>query len=428
MKRFLLLILVLAVTGMPATLLGQEEFIRVTAPGNKPLTLMVAPPVPLDSAPRDAVAREVTELFQFDLTLAGSFTVTTPAVTENLGIRPGEFSFAPWQNAGATLLIKAGYTVNGSTLILEFRLYDVIRERELLAKRYSGNIKELRRMAHTFSDDLLLIVTGERGPFTGKVAFVSKASGNKELYLMDYDGFNLQRLTKNGSINLNPDFSPNGRELIYTSYKKGNPDLYRRELFTGIEARTSSSHGINVTGSWSPDGKRIALALSKDGNSEIYLIDRDGKQPTRLTDNPAIDVSPAWSPDGRQIAFVSDRLGKPQVFVMNADGSNVRRLTTEGAYNVSPRWSPKGDRIAYCRQQGGFQIHLINADGSSDEQLTSQGSNEHPRWSPDNRFIVFSSTRDGGESIYVMRADGSGQTRVSRGKANDSHPTWSVRW
>ncbi|TWJ19501.1 Tol-Pal system beta propeller repeat protein TolB [Geobacter argillaceus] len=428
MKRFLLLILVLAIAGMPATLLSQEEFIRVTAPGNKPLTLMVAPPVPLDSAPQDAIAREVTELFQFDLTLAGSFTVTTPIVTENRGIRPGEFSFAPWQNAGATLLIKSGYTVNGSTLILEFRLYDVIRERELLAKRYSGNIKELRRMAHTFSDDLLLIVTGERGPFTGKVAFVSKASGNKELYLMDYDGFNLQRLTNNGSINLNPDFSPNGRELIYTSYKKGNPDLYRRELFTGAEARTSSSRGINVTGSWSPDGKRIALALSKDGNSEIYLINRDGKQPTRLTNNPAIDVSPAWSPDGRQIAFVSDRLGKPQVFVMNADGSSVRRLTTEGAYNVSPRWSPKGDRIVYCRQQGDFQIHSINTDGSGDVQLTSQGSNEHPRWSPDGRFIVFSSTRDGRESIYVMRADGSGQTRVSRGKANDSHPTWSVRW
>ncbi len=428
MKRFLLLILVLAVTGLPTSLFSQEEFIRVTAPGNKPLTLMVAPPVPLDNAPQDAIAREVTELFQFDLTLAGSFTVTTPAVTENRGIRPGEFSFAPWQNAGATLLIKSGYTVNGSTLILEFRLYDVIRERELLAKRYSGNIKELRRMAHTFSDDLLLIVTGERGPFTGKVALVSKASGNKELYLMDYDGFNLQRLTKNGSINLNPDFSPNGRELIYTSYKKGNPDLYRRELFTGVEARTSSSRGINVTGCWSPDGKRIALALSKDGNSEIYLIDRDGKQPTRLTNNPAIDVSPAWSPDGRQIAFVSDRLGKPQVFVMNADGSTVRRLTTEGAYNVSPRWSPKGDRIAYCRQQGGFQVHLINADGSGDVQLTSQGSNEHPRWSPDGRFIVFGSTRDGGESIYVMRADGSGQTRVSRGKASDSHPTWSVRW
>ncbi len=428
MKRFLLLILVLAIAGMPATLFSQEEFIRVTAPGNKPLTLMVAPPVPMDSAPRDAIAREVTELFQFDLTLAGSFTVTTPTVTENRGIRPGEFSFAPWQNAGATLLIKSGYTVNGSTLILEFRLYDVIRERELLAKRYSGNIKELRRMAHTFSDDLLLIVTGERGPFTGKVAFVSKASGNKELYLMDYDGFNLQRLTQNGSINLNPDFSPSGRELIYTSYKKGNPDLYRRELFTGVEARTSSSRGINVTGSWSPDGKRIALALSKDGNSEIYLINRDGKQPTRLTNNPAIDVSPAWSPDGHQIAFVSDRLGKPQVFVMNADGSSVRRLTIEGAYNVSPRWSPKGDRIAYCRQQGDFQIHSINTDGSGDVQLTSQGSNEHPRWSPDGRFIVFSSTRDGRESIYVMRADGSGQIRVSRGKANDSHPTWSVRW
>ncbi|KAF0220814.1 MAG: TolB [Geobacteraceae bacterium] len=414
----------------PALVHAQQGYLEVTAQGSHQLQLAIAPPVSLAGGQSAEVSQETTEVFRFDMSLAGPFTVASPRVTEGRsGIRPGDFDFVPWKSAGTDLLIKTGYSLTGDNLTLECRLYDVMKERELTAKRYTGKRKELRRMAHTFSDEIMRVITGEKGPFTGKIAFVSTTTGNKEIYLMDYDGFNVQRLTRNGSINLNPEFFPDGREIIFSSYKKGNPDLYRREIFSGVEARVSSSRGINVTGAVSPDGKRIALAISKDGNSEIYTIDKDGKHPTRLTNNGAIEVSPAWSPDGSKLAFVSDRLGKPQVFIMNSDGSNVRRLTTSGTYNVSPRWSPKGDRILYCRQEGGgFQIHAINPDGSNDSQLTSEGNNEHPRWSPDGRFITFGSKRGGKEAIHVMRADGAGQTKVSRGKGEDSHPTWSPRW
>ena len=414
---------------IPTLAAAEQSYIEVTAPGNRVLQLAIAPPTPLAGSGDKKIAGDLAELFRFDTTLAGPFAVQEPRVAEGKsGIRPGDFDFAPWKSSGADLLLKTGYSISGTTLTLECRLFDVVKESELTAKRYSGNIKDLRRMAHTFSDEILRAVTGEKGSFSGKIAFVSTATGNKEIYLMDYDGFNAQRLTGNRAINLNPDFSPSGREIIYTSYKKGNPDLYRRELFTGAEARISSSRGINIGGAWAPDGNRIALASSKDGHSQIYLISKDGKPLARLTKSSALDVSPAWSPDGARLAFVSDRLGKPQVFIMDADGKNVRRLTTSGAYNVGPRWSPKGDRIVYCRQQGsGFQIYAINPDGSGDTRLTSEGSNEHPRWSPDGRFIIFSSKRGGREALYVMRADGSGQTRVSRGKGDDSHPVWT-RW
>ena len=427
MKKIILIIALLAL--FPGTAPADQSYLEVTAPGNRQLQLAVATPVPLSGSANTGIAKDISELFRFDMTLAGPFTVmaTTPTDPKS-GIRPGDFSFDVWKAAGADLLIKSGYTLAGTTLTLECRLYDVTRGQELTAKRYSGSITDMRRIAHTFSDEIMKVTTGVRGPFTGKIAFVSKRTGNKEIYLMDYDGYNVQRLTRNGSINLNPDFSPSGKELIYTSYKKGNPDLYRRGIFSGTEARIAAHRGINVTAAYAPDGNRIALAMSKDGNSEIYIINKDGRQLARLTNNSAIDISPAWSPDGRQIAFVSDRLGKPQVFVMNADGSGVRRLTTSGAYNVSPRWSPKGDKILYCRQMGGFQIFAINPDGSGDTQLTSQGSNEHPRWSPDGRYITFSSQRSGRDAIYVMRADGSGQVMVSRGKGSDSHPTWSPRW
>ncbi|MCM2357577.1 MAG: Tol-Pal system beta propeller repeat protein TolB [Geobacteraceae bacterium] len=427
MTRFFLVLTVALLLALPV--LAQQDYLEVTAPGGRALQLAIAPPAPLSGSANRAVAGEIAELFRFDMTLAGPFAVQeAPAGEGSSAIRPGTFDFAPWKSSGASLLLKSGYSISGSTLVLECRLYDVTRETELTAKRYTGDLKELRRMAHSFSDEIMRVVTGEPGPFSGKVAYVSTVTGNKEIHLMDYDGFTVQRLTGNRSINLNPDFSPSGKEISFTSYKGGNPDLYRRELFTGAEARISAHRGINIGGAWAPDGNRIALAMSKDGHSQIYVIDKYGKQAARLTNGRTIDVSPAWSPDGSRIAFVSDRLGKPQVFIMDADGKNERRLTTSGSYNVSPRWSPKGDRIAYCRQQGGgFQIYAINPDGSDDSQLTSEGSNEHPRWSPDGRFIVFSSKRGGREALYVMRADGTGQTRVSRGKGSDSHPAWT-RW
>ncbi len=408
----------------PAGTCSQEEFLRVTAQGNRQLKVAILAPLTLSGDQNQKIASEVVDIFKLDLGITGIFSlVDLPSASG------ASASATNKETVDADFFVKTSYRLSATSITFEYRLTEISTGKELLAKRYSSSIKDLRKTAHTFSDEVLYTLTGERGPFTSKIGYVSTASGNKEIYLMDWDGYNSNKLTSNGSINLNPDFSPSGKELIFTSYKNQNPDLYRRELFTGTEARISSSPGINITGAFSPEGNRVALAMSKDGNSEIYLITKAGKPLARLSNNPAIDLSPTWSPDGKFIAFVSDRLGKPQIFVMRFDGTDVRRLTTTGSYNVAPRWSPKGDRIAYSRQYGNsFQIHLINPDGSDDKQITFEGSNEHPRWSPDARLIVFSSKREGPESLYVMRSDGSGQTKVSRGRSGDSHPTWSPRW
>ena len=409
MRVFLLCLLLLLMTSEFTR--AEDGFIDVTAPAGGKLRISIEAATPISGPPSPELGRELRELFAFDLGLTGIFKVSTPEAGA----------------AGSDLVLRTSYSLNGTELTLECRIFDAVLNRELTGKRYTGARNDLRRMGHAFSDEVLRARSGEKGPFTGKIAFVSRFSGNKEISIMDYDGRNVQRITNNGSINLNPDFAPSGREIIYTSYKKGNPDLYRRELFTGSEARISARPGLNAMGAIAPDDSRTALVLTKDGNSQIYLISETGKELARLTRNSAIDVSPAWSPDGAKLAFVSDRLGKPQIFSMKADGTNVKRLTLNGAYNVTPRWSPNNDRIVYARKRGnGFQIFAINLDGSHDVQLTTRGSNEHPRWSPDGRFIVFSSTRDGGQAIYLMRADGSGQTRISRGKSVDSHPVWSL--
>ncbi|NTV49826.1 MAG: Tol-Pal system beta propeller repeat protein TolB [Geobacteraceae bacterium] len=423
-----ILLFVLLLILLPAVLCAQPDYIEVTAPGNRQLRLAIDSPRPLDLPANLETAKLVSDIIAFDMNMSGVVKAegrSRQSVTGNLSLV--DVDFVPWLSDGFDLLVRSEYSLKGERLTVEFRLFDVINRKMLTAKRYLGAAKDMRRFSHSFADEILRVITGEKGAFTTRIAYVSAQTGNKEIYVMDWDGNNPLPLTKNGSINLNPDFSPDGREIIFTSYKRGNPDLYRRSLSNPAEVALSNRKGLNITGIWSPDGSKIALSLSKDGDAEIYTLDKDGSHPTRLTINPALDLYPAWSPNGKQIAFVSDRLGKPQIFVMNVDGSNVRRLTTNGNYNVNPRWSPKGDKIAYSRMtDGGFNIFTVAADGSSDTQLTYDGNNENPSWSADARFICFSSKRNSGNGLYVMRADGSGQTRVTQGKMSYFQPVWSA--
>lgn len=426
MKTWLFLILFVI---LPAVLSAQSGYIEVNAPGNRQLKLVIEPLRSLDGGPTTDAARVASEVIAFDMNMSGvvvaeSRSLQNPAVDSSAM----EASYSAWLNAGFDMLVRGEFSVKGDRLTVEYRLLDVINRKLIVAKRYLGTAKELRRFSHSFADEILRSITGEKGVFTTRIAYVSTQSGNKEIYVMDWDGNNPVPLTKNGSINLNPDFSPDGREIIFTSYKRGNPDLYRRALSSTTEVLLSNRKGLNITGSWSPDGSKIALALSKDGDAEIYTLEKDGSRPARLTVSPALELYPAWSPDGKQIAFVSDRLGKPQIFTMKSDGSDVRRLTTAGSYNVNPRWSPKGDKIAYSRMvNGSFQIYTIAVDGSSDTQLTADGSNENPSWSADGRLICFSSVRSGEGGVYVMRADGSGQRKVSQVKGAFFQPAWSSR-
>ncbi|MDD2733823.1 MAG: Tol-Pal system beta propeller repeat protein TolB [Desulfuromonadaceae bacterium] len=425
MKTWLLVLLLVV---LPAVISAQSDYIEVNAPGNRQLKLAIEPSFSLDGSPTSDAARQSSEVIAYDMNMSGVVMAESRTLLPHTGnVSLADVNYAPWLSAGYDMLVRSELGLNGNQLAVEFRLFDVTNRKMITAKRYLGTAKDLRRFSHSFADEILRSLTGEKGVFTTRIAYVSTQSRNKEIYVMDWDGNNPLPLTKNGSINLNPDFSPDGREIIFTSYKRRNPDLYRRSLSSTAEIPISNRKGLNITGSWSPDGNKIALALSKDGDSEIYILEKDGSHPTRLTVNPALDLYPAWSPDGKQIAFVSDRLGKPQIFIMKATGGDARRLTTTGSYNVNPRWSPKGDKIAYSRMvNGGFHIFTIAVDGSSDTQLTTDGSNENPAWSADGRFICFSSVRPSGNGIYVMRADGAGQTKVSQAKGAYFQPVWSA--
>jgi TolB protein len=334
--------------------------------------------------------------------------------------------FGTWREAGAEFLLSIGLRGEADTVSTEFRLFDVVQGVYIAGKRYRGSQGEMDVMVHKMVNEVVQQLTGERGIFETKIAFITDCTGNKEIALMDVDGRNEHPVTHNGSINISPAWAPDGKSLLYTCFRRRNPDLYQVTVSTGNSVLLSAAPGLNAAPAWSPDGKSIALMMRGKDNTEIYLLNAEGKDPVQLTKSWDNKASPAWSPDGRQLAFVSDRSGSPQINILDLATRKLRRLTYEGGYNCSPAWSPKGDRIAFARQeQGGFNIYTIRPDGTDAKRLTTEGNNEDPSWAPDGRHIVFASKRGGKYDIYIMTADGGGPWKVTASEANATEPAWS---
>ena len=410
-----------------------KVYIYIDAPATSKFPIAVPRFKNMNMLPdKHKVSTTLATVITKDLEASGLFRLIDPSTfLENpdaSGITSDQINWSDWSLLGAEALIRGGFFQEEQGIRIETRLFDVIKGSFIAGKRYFGNPDDLRLISHKFSDEVMYRLTGQKGIFLTKIAFVSDRSGKKEIYLMDYDGHNLTPVTNHRSITLSPAWSPDGKKLIFTSYKKGNPDVFMRELFYGRETRISHYRGLNIAPEWSPDGTKIVLTLSQDsGNSDIYLINLKGEKIKRLTSDWANDVSPCWSPDGREIAFVSNRSGSPQIYIMEVRSKKVRRLTFDGSYNTSPAWSPKGDAIAFAgMRDGSFAIYTIATDGSGLTQLTpATVSSEDPSWSPNGRHIVFSSNRSGRKKIYIMLTDGSEQKMVTTGKGNDTNPCWS---
>jgi len=327
---------------------------------------------------------------------------------------------------GAEFVLATTVGVNQGVMSIEYHLYDVALSKEIAGARIKGPSKTSDIVFHAFENKVIYYITGSNGLFDTKIAFISTRTGNKEVYTIDFDGRNEKRITRNGSINLDPVWSPDGTKLAFTCYLRRNPDLYMVDFKRGKIYLFSHRVGINTAPGWSPDGRYIAVTLRTSSGSEIFLLNNHGKIVRQLTKGWGDNLSAAWSPDGKKIAFVSNRTGRPQIYTMNADGSNVKRLTFRGTYNVAPVWSPRGDRIAYSGIiDGNFQICTITLDGSTIHVLTSIGSNQSPSWSPDGRYIAYSQATRRGVDIYIMNFDGNFKRRLTHGKGKNTMPFWS---
>jgi TolB protein len=431
-KIFVLAVLFLAVQPRSAS---PQVVGEIVGQGGQKFPIAVSPLKNLGAgADSRKLSEGIADAMVHDLDLSGWFKVLDrSAYIENpqqSGITLGTFDFQNWSTLGAEGLVKGGFSVQGDEITVEVRLFDVYQNKERIGKRYTGAVKDYRRIAHKFVDEIINQFTGTPGIFNTRIAYVSTSGDRfKEIHVSHLDGSEKFQVTNNRTINLSPSWTPDGRSILYSSFKDRNQTLYLFELSTGKEIKFSPRAGRYLGGKASPDGQYIAATLETAGNTNLYLLDRSGNVVRRLTEDPGIEVSPSWSPDGKQLVFVSDRSGSPQLYIMDLGSGKTRRLTYSGSYNTSPEWSPKGDKIAYTGRVGRrFAVFTISADGGEPRKLTSESSDsEDPAWAPDGRFIAFSSNRAGKYHLYVMQATGDNQRRLTGSGGDDTKPSWSPR-
>ena len=425
--------------------LGQSSFAlaasavtgEIVGQGGQKFPIAVSPLKNLAANTADSarLSTGIADAMVHDLELSGWFRVIDRSAyiesAQTSGITLGAFDFKDWSTIGAEGLVKGGFTVQGEDIAVELRLFDVYQNKERIGKRYTGRVRDFRRIAHKFVDEIINQFTGIPGVFNTRIAYVSNSGGRfKEIYVSHLDGSEKFQVTDNHTINLSPSWSADGRSILYSSFKERNQTLYLFELFSGKEVKFSPRvAGRYLSGKLSPDGQSVVATFESGGNTNLHLLDRSGNLIRRLTENPGIEVSPAWSPDGKQVVFVSDRSGSPQLYILDVQSGKSRRLSYNGSYNTSPEWAPKGDRIVYTGRVGNrFAIFSIAADGGEPRKLTAESSDsEDPTWSPDGRFIAFSSNRAGRYHLYVMQASGENQRRLTGSGGDDTKPSWSPR-
>lgn len=339
---------------------------------------------------------------------------------------PQNIVFKDWKSIEAhILLVGEIMKENESTYVFEGKLFDVLSGNLIIGKRYAGKRSLIRKMAHNFADEVMIIL-GEQPIFNTSIAFISKRDGNYELYMMDYDGHNQTRLTYSETEDYMPAGSTDGKEIAYTSYSGGNAGLYILDFEKSVR-ETISLEGTNYAPSFSPDGKTLAFCSTKEsGNSEIFVYRFSNKRIRNLTQNKAVDTAPSWSPTGRQIAFTSDRGGTPQLYVMEAEGGNIRKISTGGNYFDGASWSPDGQRIVFVARVGRiFDLYVMNLRSNEIYKLTeSKAVNESPCWSPDGRHIVFSSDLSGAIQLWSIDYDATSLKQLTF-EGENKLPDWS---
>ena len=369
------------------------------------------------------LSREFKDTLEADLILSRHFNVAVANSSYKFDL---DSQFAYWMDKGVSVLVTGSISIIEQTkLIVSVKLYDIESQQLIWEDRYGGSVKNYRYVAHKINDEIVKRFTGEEGIACSKIAFINNSTKFKEIYVVDYDGYNLRRLTKDNRLNVLPKWVPNKPQLIYTSYLYNNPDLFILDIAKNKRKALSTIQGLNSPTSCSPDRKTLVATLSRGVYPNLYLLDNKGAV-VRLTEGKYIDTSPSFSPSGKEIVFISDRAGYPQIYIMDVDGANIRRLSTKGHCD-SPTWSPKGDKIAFTMKYNNyFDIFLYDLPKQKIIRLTEgQGNNENPTWSQDGRFIAFASNRSGRSEIYIMGIDGTGVRKLVETRGESFTPTWS---
>lgn len=363
------------------------------------------------------------EVIRADLTRSGQFKLIN-AAGANLNVQ-SQIDYGTWQSRGANYLAYGSISQNGSQYSVSYRLVDNVRKSQLDEATFSGTEPEMRRIAHRIADRIYEKITGVRGVFSTRIAYVLQAGNTYELQIADADGQNPQVMLRSTHPIISPAWSPDGSKLAYVSFESGKSVVYVQTLTTGQRVPISNYKGNNSAPAWSPDGSHLAIVLSMDGISQIYTINSDGSNLRRVMRSPLIDTEPYYTPDGQSLVFTSDRGGSPQIYKVPAAGGEAQRLTFSGSYNVSPRVSPDGQQLVYVtRSNGAFRIASQALNSGSAQTLTDGPDDESPSYAPNGMQVLYSAVQNGRSVLAVTSIDGRVRQTLSVLNGKVREPAW----
>ena len=375
----------------------------------------------------------ISDIISNDLASSGRFD---PVAKGDLISQPHsqeEINFTDWRLLRAEgLLVGKVASQDGENYQVDVELFDVYKAERLIGKRYKVKASGLRSLAHQIADLVYETLTGEKGYFSTRLAFVSEtgsASGDKRyvLQVSDADGSNPRTILQSTQPIMSPSWSPDSERLAYVSFENGKPEIFVQELRNGNREVVASFEALNSAPAWSPDGKKLALTLSRNGNPEIYVLDLGSGDLTRVTNNSqAIDTEPVWTADGREILFTSDRGGKPQIYRINANGGRAARVTYEGGYNASPDISADGRLLTMVHAvDGKFHIAVQDLETGAVQVLTDTRADESPSFAPNGRMILYATEQNGERVLARVSVDGQLKQRLGESGKSVREPAWS---
>ena len=439
--RYLLILIIL----FPVKAFSLIE-VDITRGNLSPLPVAVSP-LSVDSESKESfekllkkknIGAEISLVVENNLLKSGLFNpLDKDAFLQNPNIAHLKPRFEDWALIKAQALITGKVTLVDEKLRVEFRLWDVLAGKEMIALAFTTVPTNWRRVGHIITDKVYERLTGEKGYFDTRIIYVAeegpKTNRIKKLAIMDQDGFNNKYLTLGNELVLTPRFNPTNQMVTYLSYFKNLPRVYLLDIETGIQEVVGDFPGMTFAPRFSPDGKKIIMSFAMDGNSDIYTMDLENRVVERITNHPSIDTSPSYSPDGKYICFNSDRSGYQQIYVMKSDGSNVKRISFGKGIYGTPVWSPRGDLIAFTKMhKGRFYIGVMRTNGKGERLLTENFYQEAPSWSPNGRVLIFyretkTDSQGEGFSAKLWSIDLTGYNeRLVETKTDASDPSWST--
>ena len=395
--------------------------IEITGAGAQRIPIAIVP-----FAGEAALGPGISAIVRADLERSGLFRglEVPPLIPHPTEATP--VNYAEWRSRLADALVLGSVAARpDGRYEVRFRLFDTVKQLALGGVAYTLSKDQARATAHRIADFVYEKLTGERGVFSTRIAYVVKRGNRYELQIADADGAGAETALASFEPIISPAWSPDGRRLAYVSFENKKPVVYVHSLADGKRHVAANFKGSNSAPAWSPDGKTLAVSLSREGGSQIFLINPDGSGLRRITSSTAIDTEPRYSPDGQWIYFTSDRGGSPQVYRMRPTGGQPQRVTFEGSYNVSPRPSPDGKMLAYIsRNEGRFQVALLDLANRQVQILTDSDRDESPSFAPNGRMILLATVIGGRGVLSAVSSDGRVKQRLSATAGDVREPAW----